>query len=181
MLTRKRAENLIDSEYYSDLSQEDLSLQDYRTLARYVLSSCYAILSTIQGTEGVEAIFSLLIPVLTEEYVLANKLELNQEAVLNEYVLACEVLIFAGKCILDQKELGEPDKYVIEIIKSILKLPRNVILTRSCLYFLKEAAPQTKFMPDYTNWLFEYCLGEIDNPVLVDAITEVQYIFYAHT
>lgn len=170
-------ENFDEGNGANYLGKEDITIQEYRSFAKDVLYSCYAILLNLRGEEGINALFSLVIPVLTEEYVTSRSIDLNQPSVRTEYLLTCEVLIFSIRCTLDHINHENPDKYIIEIIKHIIKLPKEKILIRGCLYFLKAAAEQIKFIPEYIDVVYNYCLSEANDLDLIIAIAEVSLLW----
>jgi len=155
-----------------DLKKQNFSIREYRHTAEDVLYDCLITLSTLQGQEGTAALFSLILPILAPEYPTNNNINLSDPNARADYLLNCEVVIFSVKFMLDNCNDNEPHPFILEMIKNMILLPREDILTRGILNFLAEASGQVKFIPEYSDKLFEFCLKDIMNPNLLGAASK---------
>jgi len=184
-----------------DFENGQTSLQEYRKFSENTLYSCCNMITLLKGKEGIEALFSLIIPFITEDYVIKQNLDLNQPKIKTEYILQCEALIFSARSLLDYLESKSSnnqfdktmqdvlkissqninfeifDPYLIEIIKRITLLPQESILVRSSLQFIKAASKKIKkCIPESINEIIGYCLNASEY-TLIEAQCEVKIYF----
>jgi len=164
----------------------DMGLQDYRVQASDLLYNCCAMVNSLRGTEGIEALFSLMLPLL-KPLDDEQRSNLEKKEVRNEYILNYEVLIFSAKTLVEYLNYLEPsdelaktsnqtfDKYVIEMVKNILQLPKEAILVRSSLNFLEQCADKiTCFIPEYADTILSYCLDAASELNLIKTSSDVK-------
>ena len=195
-----------DNQLSDAFSDENTTLQDYRVLAQDTFYNCCNMITMLKGAQGMEALFSLIIPSITEDYIIKHNLDLNQPKIRTEYILHCEAILFSARSVLDflnrktsagqldrtvkdiikapseNINFGDFDKYIIEIIKRIVMFPQESILVRSCLYFIKESKQKLKkCVPESLDEILTYCLN-IDDFNLIEAKCEVKsnYSFFKH-
>lgn len=156
-----------------DLKKQNFSIREYRTLAEDVFYDCYQMMSQLRGDEGIKVLFSLVAPILSPDFIVNNNINLNAADQRADYVLNCEAVIFSVKFMLDNLDEDFPNPYILEMMRNMINLPREDILSRGILNFFAEGSPQLKNIPEVTANLFDFCLQSLLNPVLVGSAAKV--------
>ena len=126
-------EDYEENEINKVFEKQTLTLREYRQAAEPIFEICYNVLEKLKGNQGLDAIFSLVLPLLTPDYIANNNVDLNDSKMRKDYILSCEVVIFSVRPMVKSLIHSEPNAYVIEVLKRILELPKENILTRSSI------------------------------------------------
>ena len=123
------------------MEEEDetqLTFQDYRSEADHVFFSVYQVMQKLRGEEGVKEVLTKLTILLTQQ--LTTQIDTPEYV---SYVTTCEAAIQAIIQMLNTIDLiSKMNPCICTLIKIVVKLPEEEILTKAALQFLIECHSQ---------------------------------------